>query len=330
MLVLYAQHSINTHSFVCIYIYIYRHTYIYIYIYTHTQFIRIELGRILSTTSAEGATEEEDIGPTDKLARELLAMRCANEALSERINTLHKRCDTLRKQTAVQKESTRRAEQRLVDATDELCELRRKTPLPDGVPSLEHILALLDEREAALLAARTEARFEATQCEQAREEASEHASQRDAAEARERECLRALANSREDAAKELAVQRDLVMQDLRRADIETSARCEGAEMLCVCVYICVCVRGDSMHVVEEDVLVYLYVLCAYERIYVRMNACENLSYLCLYHVSVHVCMYFSIYIYIYIYIYMSVSACIHAYKYLYIYIYICMYVCIYI
>jgi hypothetical protein len=108
----------------------------------------------------------------------------------------------------------------------------------------------------------SEARFEATQCEQVRracvhvcmyycmyahaecvqvrEEALEHASERDAAESRERDASTALANAREEAAKELAAQREMLMQELRRADTEISAKWEGVYMyVLLCVYVCI-------------------------------------------------------------------------------------------
>lgn len=131
-------------------------------------------------------------------------------------------CCHFRRQCTRYKESAIRAEERLADALAELSDLRRRTPLPDG-SSLELLLSMMKEKEAALHAARGDAQYAMSQAQDLKEDMAALINERDNALAREAEAVAMLSAFRSECSSELTGQEARMLQQILKVKEEVGA-----------------------------------------------------------------------------------------------------------
>ena len=173
-------------------------------------FVREEALRVLSRSD-----------PDDQvivLTMDLCAHKAEHKALLERIGMLGEHVDGLRRLAATQRETLQRSEQRLLEAQRQLAEVRRA--VTDGSTPGEP----REELESALFSVRSDLQYERAQSDRLRAELAEAVAAIDESERREREGVETLSQLQAASKQELAVQRQALLAEMRRAEEDLQRR----------------------------------------------------------------------------------------------------------
>jgi hypothetical protein len=175
------------------------------------EFVREEALRVLNKSD-----------PDDQiiiLTMDLCAHKAEQKALLDRMGIMQDNIDCLRRQTAAQRETLLRDEQRLAALQKQLADTRRGNVSHEGGPvSLLQIQEPREDAESILFAIRSDLQYERAQGERLRDELAEAIAARDDSERREREGAVALKEFQSSTTQELAAQRQTLICEMQRAE----------------------------------------------------------------------------------------------------------------
>lgn len=172
--------------------------------------------------------DEEEQNQMVMLSDELCVHKAKETVLLERLAGMQQRQDVLRRQLTAAKESLSRAEQRLADALKELAPLRASAALPDSVASVEQLVQERDDGRASMAKLAGQLQVERSNLVRAREETLAQIARREEVEARELEAAEALRLQRAAHDKELATQKAMLLEEMRRSENEIKAQWEAS------------------------------------------------------------------------------------------------------
>jgi hypothetical protein len=185
-------------------------------------FVRTQVLQVLTTQ------DEEEQNQMVMLSDELCLHKAKETVLLERIAGMQHRQDVLRRQLTAAKESSSRAEERLADALKELAPLRASAALPDSVASVEQLVQERDDGRACMAKLAGQLQVERSNLVRAREETLAQIARREEVEARELEAAEALRLQRAAHDKELATQKAMLLEEMRRSENEIKAQWEAS------------------------------------------------------------------------------------------------------
>jgi hypothetical protein len=175
------------------------------------EFVREEALRVLNRSD-----------PDDQiilLTMDLCAHKAEQKTLLDRMGIMQDNIDCLRRQTAAQRETLQRDEQRLAELQKQLADTRRGNAVHEGGSvSLLQIQEPRDEGESILFAVRSDLQYERAQGERLRDELAEAMVARDDSERRERESAVALKEFQSSATQEVAAQRQTLLSEMHRLE----------------------------------------------------------------------------------------------------------------
>jgi len=185
------------------------------------EFVRSE---VLPLMTRQEESEQKEVLA---LSEELCVRKASEVLLLERIASMQQRLDVQRRQQAAAKEALARAEEHVVEVTAQLARQRAWCSLPDAVESMESMEHVIQDRDAAHASvARLTADLQVEQgnLARAREESLAQRATREQAERDAAEAAQALRLQREAHDKELASQKAMLLDEMRRGEQELKAR----------------------------------------------------------------------------------------------------------
>ena len=189
---------------------------------TLREFVR---GEVLPLMTRQQQSEQMEVLA---LSEELCVRKASEVLLLDRLSCMQQRQDVLRRQHAAAKEAHVRAEERVVEVSTQLARQLSWCPLPDTEESMEQVLQDRDKARAEVARLTADLQVEHANLARAREQTLAQRAAREQAEGDAAEASEALRLQRAVHDKELASQKAMLLEEMRRTEQELKARWQAS------------------------------------------------------------------------------------------------------
>jgi hypothetical protein len=189
---------------------------------TLREFVR---GEVLPLMTRQQQSEQMEVLA---LSEELCVRKASEVLLLDRLSCMQQRQDVLRRQHAAAKEAHVRAEERVVEVSTQLARQLSWCPLPDTEESMEQVLQDRDKARAEVARLTADLQVEQANLAGAREQTLAQRAAREQAEGDAAEASEALRLQRAVHDKELASQKAMLLEEMRRTEQELKARWQAS------------------------------------------------------------------------------------------------------
>ena len=189
---------------------------------TLREFVR---GEVLPLMTRQQESEHMEVLA---LSEELCLRKASEVLLLDRLSSMQQRQDVLRRQQAAAKEAHARAEEHVVEVSTQLARQRSWCSLPDTEESMEQVVQDRDKARAEVTRLTADLQVEQANLARAREQTLAQRAAREQAEGDAAEASEALRLQRAVHDKELASQKAMLLEEMRRTEQELKARWQAS------------------------------------------------------------------------------------------------------